>query len=140
MSSLPWIPLSTPEPGKEYIAVVTYLPLRSLWAMPQFWYYTRRIRSQLRSARGLVGYAILSHVLAKRFWTLSVWENEIDMTNFVHKHPHSEAMLVLRRFMGGTAFVRWRVNGSSVPPSWQEAMDRSNAQGVRGEEADDNRE
>ena len=44
---------------------------------------------------------------------------------FVHKHPHNESMLELRRLMGGTAFTRWTVKGSSIPPSWADAMERS---------------
>lgn len=121
MAQIPWIPVLRPEPDRDYIAVVTYLPLKSLWALPQLLYYLRGIRSQLRSSRGLIGYSVFSHVLAKRFWTLSVWDSEVDLVNFIHNQPHNEAMMVLRRFMGGTAFVRWVIRGSSVPPSWQEA-------------------
>jgi hypothetical protein len=127
MAEIVWRSYAQPNPAKEYIAVLSYLPLKSFWALPHFFYYTSRIQAQLRSARGLVGYSLLAHVLAKRFWTLSVWENEVALMDFVHKQPHQEAMMILRRYMGGADFLRWKVDGSSVPPSWHEAMDRFRA-------------
>jgi len=84
----------------------------------------RRIQTQLKSARGCVGYSLLAHVFAKRFWTLSVWEDEVALMHFVHKDPHREAMMILRRFMGGTEFLRWKITGSALPPKWHEAMER----------------
>jgi hypothetical protein len=125
MAQLPWKAFSRANPDRDYVALVTYLPLRTLWALPHFLYYTRRIREQLESARGLIGYSLVAHIVAKRFWTLSVWENEVALMEFVHKRPHNESMVALRRFMGGTAFSRWTVKGSAVPPSWAEAMERS---------------
>jgi hypothetical protein len=126
MAQLPWTSLSRLDPDLNYVVVVTYLPIKTLWGLPYFLYYTRRVQSQLKSARGLMGYSLLTHIVAKRFWTLSVWQDEVVLTEFVHKHPHNEAMSVLRRYMGGTAIVGWSLTGAAVPPSWAEAMDRSN--------------
>jgi hypothetical protein len=127
MAELTWTAFQKPAPEREYVAILSYLPLKSLWSLPQFLYYTRRIQSQLKSARGLIGYSLLAHVFVKRFWTLSVWEDEVALTNFVHKQPHREAMMILRRYMGGTDFVRWKILGSAIPPSWLEAMEVSRA-------------
>ena len=88
------------------------------------------IRGQLHNTPGLIGYSLQSHIAAKRFWTLSVWDNEVALTNFVHKNPHNEAMMTLHRFMGGTQFVRWTVKGSAVPPTWADAMARSEAEAL----------
>jgi len=124
MAQVTWTPFAKAETEKEYVAILSYLPLRSFWALPQFFYYTRRIQTQLKSARGCVGYSLLAHVFAKRFWTLSVWEDEVALMHFVHKDPHREAMMILRRFMGGTEFLRWKITGSALPPKWHEAMER----------------
>lgn len=122
-----WIAFAETVPDKQYVAILSYLPLRSWWALPYFLYCARRIRGQLKTTSGLIGYSLLAHVATKRFWTLSVWESEVALINFVHKNPHNEAMMTLHRFMGGTQFVRWAVRGSQVPPSWDEAMARSAA-------------
>lgn len=129
MAELIWTSFAKAEPQKDYLAILSYLPLRSFWVLPQFFYYTRRIQYQLRSARGCIGYSLLAHVFAKRFWTLSVWEDEVALMHFVHQGPHRETMIFLRQFMGGTEFVRWKIAGSSVPPTWHEAMERWDADG-----------
>jgi Domain of unknown function (DUF3291) len=124
MPELTWTSCAKPAPDQEYVAILSYLPLKGFWALPQFFYYTRRIQTQLKSARGVVGYSLLAHLVAKRFWTLSVWQDEVSLMNFVHKDPHREAMMTLRRFMGGTHFLRWKIKGSAVPPNWHDAMER----------------
>ncbi len=72
MAELAWISFKKPAPKREYVAILSYLPLKSFWSLPQFLYYTRRIQTQLKSAYGLVGYS-LAHVLVKRFWTVYAW-------------------------------------------------------------------
>ena len=47
--------------------------------------------------------------------------------SFVHKDPHRETMMILRRFMVGTYFVRWKIIGSAVPPNWHATMERFDA-------------
>jgi len=132
MAELAWISFKKAAPEREYVAMLSYLPLKSFWSLPQFFYYTRRIQTQLKSAHGLVGYSLLTHVLVKKFWTVSVWEDEIALTDFVHNQPHRETMMILRRYMGGTDFVRWKVKGAAVPPSWQEALERIRAPAPSG--------
>src|SRR6266508_6113614 len=56
--------------------------------MPQFFCCTRRIQTPLKSARGPLGYSLFTHVVAKRFWTLSIWQDEVSLMSFVHKDPH----------------------------------------------------
>jgi hypothetical protein len=47
--------------------------------------------------------------------------------SFVHKDPHRETMMIPRRFMVGTYFVRWKIIGSAVPPNWHDTMERFDA-------------
>ena len=124
MAELPWKSLARPVPDGEYVAMLTYLPLRSFSNLPKFFYYTGRIQSQLKSAPGLIGYSLVAHVFAKRFWTLSVWEDEVAVERFVRQTPHQQGMSSLRRYMGESAFTRWKLRGAALPPSWREAMER----------------
>jgi hypothetical protein len=32
--------------------------------------------------------------------------------------------MVLRRYLGGTEFLRWQTKGLTVSPNWQEALKR----------------
>lgn len=124
MPALPWKSFAAPESDKEYLALLSYLPLNTFRAMPRFFKYTLQIRRQLSDSEGLIGYSLDTNVPGREFWTLSVWEDEESLTRFVMRNPHVRVMADLMPHMGQTEFVRWNINGSSVPPDWEEAKGR----------------
>lgn len=65
-----------------------------------------------------------SRSVAKRFCTLAVWEDDIALTKFIHKRPIKKRLAVMRRLVGGSEFIRWRVKGGAVPPTWAEGIQR----------------
>jgi hypothetical protein len=83
----------------------------------------------LRATPGVIGYSFRAQVLSRNFWTLSVWEDQKALMEFVAKLPHGEAMRAMTRHMGRTTFAQWKVAGSSLPLSWSETMQRKH-QGV----------
>lgn len=124
MPVLPWRSLAAPERNREYLALLSYLPLNTFRAMPKFFRYTAQIRRQLENAEGLVGYSLEANILGKEFRTLSVWRDEEALMGFVWENPHGRIMEDLRPHMGQTEFIRWKVSASSIPPSWEEAKRR----------------
>jgi len=62
MVDTPWRSVATPDRGGEYLALLSYLPLK--------------IRAQLAGTPGLIGYSFRANLLSHRFWTLSTWEDE----------------------------------------------------------------
>jgi heme-degrading monooxygenase HmoA len=124
---LPWVAVANREPAKEYVALASYLPLRRLTSTPVFVLDVRRIMSQLGRAPGLLGYSLRARPLRKQYWTLSVWESDRALLEFVRGQPHATVMGALRSRMGPTAFVRWRVSGAGPLPTWDDAMARITA-------------
>ena len=124
MPASPWRTIGTPEPGSEVLALVSYLPLKSYWREPHFFFYTARVMKQLASAPGLLGYSLLARPLLRRFWTLSAWENAGALEGFVERPPHARIMTALTRHMDKTEFVRWTLKGSELPLRWDEALRR----------------
>jgi heme-degrading monooxygenase HmoA len=100
------------------------LPLKSRATTVRFMRHVMGIRKQLRSAKGLVGYTLWAKPLAKRYWTLSVWESEEALRAFMVESPHVEVMKDLAPQMAETHFVQWTARGSAKPPSWDEALAR----------------
>lgn len=121
---MPWRAFGTPQPDLEYAALLSYLPLKSIWRVPSFMVYTVRVMRQLASAEGLVGYSLLAHPFAKKFWTLSVWQSEAALQSFVRRAPHRNIMASLAPHMLKTAFVHWTVKGSELPLQWEDALGR----------------
>jgi 3-phenylpropionate/trans-cinnamate dioxygenase ferredoxin component len=122
--ALPWKSFAAAESGREYPALLSHLPLNTFRAMPKFFRFVFGIQRQLAESGGLIGYSLDAHVLAKEFWTLSVWEDRDSLWRFVQRMPHSQAMQDLLPHMGQTGFFHFEVDGSSVPPDWGETKRR----------------
>ena len=114
MTESPWQSHSRAAPERDYVALLSYLPLNSGWSIPRLLLYATRIRRQLRTSAGLVGYSLRARLAAKRFWTLSAWEDETALRAFVAAPPHATVMKALAPHMGATRFTRWTVKGSDL--------------------------
>lgn len=55
---------------------------------------------------------------------MSVWEDENALTEFIQNLPHSQVMVALRLHLDKTKFVQWKITGSTVPITWEEAFKR----------------
>lgn len=124
MPTSPWQTFGSPDPNGEFVALLSYLPLKSYWRVMPFFFYTAQVMKQLAKANGLLGHSLLARPLSKRFWTLSVWENEEALRVFVQHPPHVSIMAALAPHMDKTKFVRWAVKGSQLPLKWDEALRR----------------
>ena len=124
MPALPWKSFATSESGREYSALLSYLPVKKWSAMPKFMRFTLQIRRQLADSEGLIGYSLDANVPGREFWTLSVWEDEEALQRFVQRMPHSRVMMDLLPDMGRTEFLPFKVDGSSVPPNWEDTKRR----------------
>jgi len=121
----PWITFAPADANREYLALLSYLPLNKYSALPSFFRFSFQVQKQLRATHGVIGYSLRAQVLSRKFWTLSVWEDEKALMEFVAKLPHGEAMRTMTPHMGRTKFAQWKVAGSSLPLSWSETMQRS---------------
>jgi hypothetical protein len=119
---MPWKALAAVDKNREYIALLSYLPLKSYGKLFAFFRFTFQIQGQLAASPGALGYALRAQIFSRRFWTLSVWENRQALMEFVAKVPHGEVMKALSPHMGATKFKQWKVAGAGVPPRWDEAI------------------
>ena len=127
MPAKPWVTFRRPDPEEEYLVLLSALPLKRFRDLGVFLLYTWRIQGQLRRTPGLLGYSLLARMFQRQFWTLSVWEGEAALQQFVVEQPHGQVMRALQEKMGQTHFVRWSMRGSEFPPRWQEALARQDA-------------
>jgi len=122
---LPWRQGRPPDPDAQYLALLTYLPLRRFWTLPAFMRFVLAVQGQLAGAAGLLGYTLRAWPFSRRFWTLSVWDDEAALRQFVVAQPHRDVMGKLRGRMGATSFTRWQVRGSDLPLTWEDAMEHA---------------
>ena len=121
----PWRSFAAPEPGRTYVALATELHLTRWRGLPAFARHTFGSLRQLAGSPGAIGYSLRAAPHRRRFWTVTVWEDEASIRQYVREQPHRDAM----RWMGASdqgtfRSTRWDVEGSAVPPSWDAAEQR----------------
>ncbi len=120
----PWKAIAPVERQREYLALLSYLPLTRYHKIPAFMRFSLQIQGQLGKTPGAIGYSMRAKLFSRQFWTLSVWESSAALMDFVAKAPHSESMKAMAPFMGKTKFAQWKVLGSGIPLNWDEAIRR----------------
>jgi hypothetical protein len=118
--------VSSPQAGATYVVMASRLPLRSYRRIPSFLRGTWRVRRQLATADGLVGYSLDAKVLARTFWTLSAWRDQHALDSFAGAEPHRSVMAAIRPHMAPTTFVTWTSTGAGIPVTWETARDHLN--------------
>jgi hypothetical protein len=120
---LPWTARAELEPGADYLVLASYLPLTRISSTVRFFRSVSAVRKQLATADGLVGYTLRARPLARDYWTLSVWENETALREFMRTPPHVQIMSSLKPFMGRTKFVTWTISAAAGRPSMAAAVE-----------------
>ena len=121
---LPWISRAPVEENGEYLAMISYFRLKGLGAMPGFALNSLRIERQLLRSDGLIGHSSGANLSDLEFWSVTVWRDESALERFVRARPHANVMETMRPAVIRSEFVRWRVDGASVPPDPKEAEAR----------------
>jgi len=111
MPAKPWEACGTPDPNRDHLALISYLPLKSFPGLFPFVRYTAQVIQQLAKAEGVLGYSLLAQPFSKQFWTLSAWRDEAALQAFVRNPPHLRIMAALGPHMAQTKFARWSVRG-----------------------------
>ena len=121
----PWKSLAAIDASRDYVVLLSYLPLTRYSKMLLFFRYSSQINAQLSATPGAIGYAMRAKVFTKEFWTLSIWESDRALMDFVGKIPHANAMTRISPFIGATKIIRWKSKGAELPPRWDTAMQRA---------------
>jgi hypothetical protein len=124
MPALPWKEFQAVDPGRQYAAMASRLPLRAHRSVPGFLLDAMRIRGQLTAAPGLVGYALDAQPARKTFWTFSVWEDEASLSRFAAANPHHALTKELAPQMGPSHFEFFPISGGDLPLDWEEVRRR----------------
>jgi hypothetical protein len=118
MLPTPWKSFAAPRDDKEYVALLSFLPLKRYRTIPKLVRMMFAIQSQLAKSHGLIGYSLGAEPMAKRFWTVSAWEDRQSLRDFVEQIPHSRIMQELAPHMDKTGFAEWTVRASEIPIPW----------------------
>ena len=131
MPALPWVKGHPIDADGDYVAMASYLPLKSYRSIPGFLRDVLRIRRQLAHTPGLVGYALNAQLARKTFWTFSVWDDQASIDTFAATDPHQRITRALQPRMGTTKFEFFPIAGSALPMTWKQMKAPVNPQPAR---------
>lgn len=105
MLTTPWSSHSKALTNRDYLVILSYLPLKHDRKIPAFMWYVLLIQRQLKATERLIGYALSAKPLHHQYWTLSAWQDTAALSAFVHTKPHRRVMAALQGHMAPTTFI-----------------------------------
>jgi len=119
----PWKQIGDVDPEREYLGFTSRFFLKSLRTVPAFIAQSRRISKQANTAPGVVGWSLAADLLKLEFHTLSVWEDESSLRDFVAAAPHHDVFAKFATSMRRpTIFVHFPIIGRELPLKWKDAI------------------
>jgi heme-degrading monooxygenase HmoA len=86
-----------------------------------FWDHTMRVVDSLPSHSGYLGHKIRKQLFGNEAWTMTVWQDEDALQNFVSGEKHSDAIQNGLDAVVKARFVRFTIAKSKIPLSWDDA-------------------
>ena len=87
-----------------------------------------RVADSLPSQDGLIGYSLRKELFGDEAWTMTVWRDEASLQAFVRSSVHQQAIRNSAAELTAAKFARFEVPVSSLPLSWEQALDYLAAQ------------
>lgn len=106
---------------------LTRLRIRSIRFLPSFALHTTQAQRQVKRAAGFQDGALLAD-RDWTFWTLTAWDTQQDMRNYMTSGAHKTAMPKLMEWCDEASVAHWE-QAEAALPSWAEADRRMRAEG-----------
>lgn len=117
----PWTTVQPIDDRRDYVLVVTELVPRTVRSTGALFRGARAASAQIAAAPGIVGFATSAKPLAKRYETISLWEDEAAVDAFARSGDHHRLVADLAPALASTATARSRRPGAAGRPRWSEA-------------------
>ncbi|HEV3123817.1 MAG TPA: antibiotic biosynthesis monooxygenase [Candidatus Dormibacteraeota bacterium] len=95
------------EAEEGFVCSVTYMRVRHPLVIPAFVWHSARVALAARRVPGNVSVRLLGLPPLPFFWTLTVWESEAAMAEFVATPKHAAAMPRIGHFARVGKFARF---------------------------------
>ena len=104
------------------LAVVTHARIAS-GAGKRFDEHVQAISDQLEQQPGFIGSSLRAKLGTRERWTLTVWEDEVSMMEFVVSGAHLAALSETGEVIDGVRPAHWELDANELPIDWSTALD-----------------
>ncbi|MFT4864880.1 MAG: hypothetical protein ACI9N0_000341 [Ilumatobacter sp.] len=124
MLTIPWTSPNN-QPQAAVLVQISRLELARTRDVPGFLIAALRIRRIALRTPGAGGLSLRAQPLRRTFWTLSAWNDEAAIGEFMRSAAHRAVMVKYRDRMAGSHFHTWNAaDQSTSKPSWVDARQR----------------
>ena len=122
MPTLPWTATHRADNVTNVVVMASTLRLKSFRKVPGFLLAAMKVRRQVLAAPGAVGVSLKTRLPRKTFYTLSSWQSQSALDDFVRGEPHRSTMSRYHPEMAESKFEFW-TQPAGDPPTWRQALD-----------------
>ena len=113
---------SSVSPDKQVVVGITHVTVKQESDLrDQFWDNTFNVVDSLSNYQGYLGHKLRKDIMGNEGWTMTVWEEEPQMLEFVSGSDHTRAIGKSIAAVEKARFVRATVAFSEIPLSWEKA-------------------
>jgi len=113
----------TNEPEKMVIVSITYAKTgEESEKNKSFWKNVNLIKDNIKENSGLIGVSISKRIFGNEAWTMTVWEREEDLENFIISKRHSQAIDESEEALAISKFARLKMKRKEIPIDWEKAV------------------
>jgi heme-degrading monooxygenase HmoA len=94
-----------------------------------FWEHTYAVIDSLPTHQGYLGYKVRKQIFGNEAWTMTVWSDEDALNGFVRGDTHGEAIQNGLDAVAKARFVRFSIERSKIPLSWDDVEKIMNEKG-----------
>lgn len=124
MLTVPWASPKS-QPHIPTLTQISRLELARARDVPGFLIAALRIRRAALRTPGAGGISLRAQPLRRTFWTLSTWNDETAIVEFMRSEVHGAVMVKYRDRMAGSHFHTWTaIDQTTHKPSWADAQQR----------------
>lgn len=111
----------TLDPNREVILALTNATLERK-KRGGFDSRSKTIFQNLESYEGYIGGTVRVEIFGDEVWTMTVWENEAALQNFVNSTRHLDAMYMTNQAMKKFRHFNVKVLAKNLPLTWEQAQ------------------
>ena len=114
---------SANDPEKNVIVSITYAQIAdNSNKNKSFWKNVGLIKENAKENSGLIGISISKKIFGNEAWTMTVWETEEDLENFIISKRHSQAIDESEEALSNSKFARLKMKRKEIPLAWDKAL------------------
>jgi hypothetical protein len=128
MPNVKWTTFSEINPDREYFAFANVGERKSVWSYFSLIMGAQKVAKQLEATKGAIGITGRLGFLNKKLVVVGVFENEDALNEFAHSGQHASCMEKTKSMVKFMKCIKWRVLGSNLPPTIEDAISRANVE------------